>query len=107
MEVRALFSQLSCLDRFHLVIIYKFLATNMLLQLWEQVMDHLVTHQWIQRVLALSWLVNYVRGCTPTCMSFVLLTQVICKNNLCTGYVYTMGDHERRFKRCSNPRLNR
>jgi hypothetical protein len=29
-------------------------------QRWEQMLDHLVLDQWMQRVTALSWLVNYV-----------------------------------------------
>jgi hypothetical protein len=45
---------------FHHVIIYKFVAAKMLLQRWEQMMDHLVLDQWMQRVPALPWLVNYV-----------------------------------------------
>jgi hypothetical protein len=60
MEVHALFPWPSCLDCFHHVIIYTSVAAKMLHQHWEQMVDHLVLDQWMQRVPALSWLVNYV-----------------------------------------------
>jgi hypothetical protein len=66
MEVRVLCSWPSCSNCFDHVIIYKFVAARMLLQRWQQMMGHLVLDQWMQRVSALSWLVNYVRRVATT-----------------------------------------